>query len=394
MAGRNAVPAEPRVGALQTSPVEVHTDVLELSLHRIGDGPSHKVLKIIASIVNLRRFRTHFLLAAHPYFLPDDQCPDLGALEQDKEYTRFLARRWEGLETVLDDRDLVKDGKIAKDPPTHGYDGYLLRSPYAEVAHFLTVDKMLSRFPRRHYYMDGDRAQYQGGPGRDASQIRDSRRYCTLQHRRSRAPGGATAPRSSSRRPRGDKPRLRQFSGGEAVGKVGGSSGRDEEHGEPLAMAKSGGVRFRGARTRKELGWLQYPPTARVICGCGRLADAKRRRSRRRVRALAERQLQAVTQIRLHALAHQLCESPPDSTSGRRYVSSSKDPRSVCAEFSIYLFLRNYFRRPAAEEKHIRAEAMGLIPSGRPVLSPEEAVWSFRLGLKHARKMVQWLRSP
>ena len=163
-AWRNAFLLSPDFRAMQTEPVEGHTDVLELSLHRTGDRsagePSHKLLNVIVSVVNLRRHRTHFILAAHPCFLPADACPDLAALEEDKECTPFLARRWEGLETALDDRKLVIGGRVALDPPAQGYDGYLMRSPYAEAAHFLTVDRMLSACLRRHCYMDGARAQF------------------------------------------------------------------------------------------------------------------------------------------------------------------------------------------------------------------------------------------
>ncbi len=402
-AWRNAYLLSPEFGALQTSPVEVHTDVLELSLHRIGDGPSHKVLKIIASVVNLRRFRTHFLLAAHPYFLPDDKCPDLGALEEDKEYTRFLARRWEGLETALDDRDLVKDGKIAKDPPTHGYDGHLLRSPYAEVAHFLTVDRMLSRFPRRHYYMDGDRAQYQAALVAMRRQIRDrSVDIALFQHRKkSDSRAGDQPPNHPRGRQRRDKPRLRrQFKAMEKRfgKKLRVSSGSLDEDTRALAMAKVWRSAFRGARhAQGSWAWLHYPP------GTGHYADCRTLWLTRRPGEGLDEGFDLLLNATLQAVDGNFAymryrinsaNRPSTSTGGQSYVASSYDPRVVCAEFSMYLFLRNYFRRPAAEEKHIRAEVMGLIPRDRPVLSPEQAVWSFRLGMKHAREMVRWLGRP
>lgn len=44
------------------------------------------------------------------------------------------------------------------DLPDMGRNGLFIRSPYAELAHFLVVDKMLGRFPRVHFVMDGDKA--------------------------------------------------------------------------------------------------------------------------------------------------------------------------------------------------------------------------------------------
>ena len=123
-AWRNAFLLSPEFRAKQTEPVEVHTDVLELSLHRPGDRsagePSHKLLRVIVSVVNLRQHRTHFILAAHPCFLPAEACPDLGALEEDKERTPLLARRWEGLEIALDDWKLVIGGRVAPARPRTG----------------------------------------------------------------------------------------------------------------------------------------------------------------------------------------------------------------------------------------------------------------------------------
>ena len=68
---------------------------------------------------------------------------------------------------------LLKDGKIVSNPPSQGYGGYILKKPYAEVAHFLTVDRMLSGFRERHYYLDGDRSQAQSALVAMRRQVRD-----------------------------------------------------------------------------------------------------------------------------------------------------------------------------------------------------------------------------
>ena len=42
--------------------------------------------------------------------------------------------------------------------PDVNHNGLFVHSPYAELAHFLVVDGMLCRFPRVHFFMDGDKA--------------------------------------------------------------------------------------------------------------------------------------------------------------------------------------------------------------------------------------------
>ena len=54
---------------------------------------------------------------------------------------------------MLDDK-----GGLTKEPPSdEGQLGREILSPYAEVAHFLVVDRMLSQFGRRFFYMDTSR---------------------------------------------------------------------------------------------------------------------------------------------------------------------------------------------------------------------------------------------
>ena len=95
-AWRNAFLLSPEFKAAQTGPAKVYTDVLDVSLDRVGEGPSFKSLKVIVSVVNLRKGKkTHFIVAAHPYFLADSELPDdvFAMLEREKETPYVLGRR-------------------------------------------------------------------------------------------------------------------------------------------------------------------------------------------------------------------------------------------------------------------------------------------------------------
>ena len=407
-AWRNAFLLSPEFRAMQTEPVEVHDDVLELSLHRTGDRsagePSHKLLRVIVSVVNLRRHLTHFILAAHLYFLPADACPDLAALEEDKERTPLLGRRWEGLETALNDRKLVIDGQVAPDLPARGYDGYLMRSPYAEVAHFLTVDRMLSACPRRHYYMDGERAQARAALVAMRRQIRAKQVEIVLFQyaKEGEQPNGKEAESGAGGRTRRDAARLRRsFRKTERRfrAQVKAGSGALDEDTERTRAARVWRTAFVGANSQEGgWAWLRYPP------GNGQCADCRTLWLTRRpgdgldegAGLLLNATLQAVD-ANFGYVRHHLRPAQRRQTSARQrrrsYVRHSYDPRVVCAELSMYLLLRNYYRRPAAEERHVRAEAMGLVPRHRPVPAPDKVVWSFRLGVAHAREITRWLRN-
>ena len=133
--------------------MRVQTDVLDVSLKRHGRGPRHQLLKLIVSVAHLPSRRTWFILAAHPAFLPEALCPDPSEV-QEEDPAHPLARRWDCLAHVLrvdESRGSSRDKAIL---PDLSRKGLFADSPYAELAHFLVVRRMLRRFPVVHHCMD------------------------------------------------------------------------------------------------------------------------------------------------------------------------------------------------------------------------------------------------
>ena len=204
---RNAFLLKPGEYGLEDSTAVVLTDVLQVSLKRYGTGPARtQRLNVIVSVLRLKmkvegeekEKTTWFVLAAHICYLPalwprlpKSKRPELkalggllkvlenNALEPDIEASgrHRLLRRWAALHTLLDEKSSVrverprksrkgedKDEDDAPDRKTFvavtpgtadgGHHGYMVRSPYAEVAHFLVVRRMLDRFKQVHFYMD------------------------------------------------------------------------------------------------------------------------------------------------------------------------------------------------------------------------------------------------
>ena len=419
-AWRNAFLLSPAFRAGQTEPAKVYTDVLDVSLDRIGEGPSFKSLKVIVSVVNLRegKKKTHFLVAAHPYFLADSQLPDdiFRLIEGEKETPHILGRRWEGLESILDERPLLKDGKVVNNPPSQGYGGYILKPPYTEVAHFLTVDRMLSGFPERHYYMDGDRSQAQSALVALRRQVRDrSVQIALFQHRkrkkirkkkeREAAADGSPdlwAPPTRKRLRKACKAVDRAFR--ERVACVRSSAAGEDvlplELGMDAVWAAQVWPEGTGGAYSEDgaWAWLAFPPDRKKFRQCrtfwltrrpgDTLADG--------ADVLLDSMLVPVDANHgyMRRCVPTLRRPPRGATGLTDYVESSFLPDVVCDYFGIYLFLRNYKRRRAAAQKHIRADVMGLMPADRPVRTIEDAIWNFRLDPGHAREITAWLKAP
>ena len=135
--------------------LKIYTDVIQVSLRKLGVGPTRiQHLGVIVSVVSLGR--TYYVLAAHPYFLPAELCPELSVLEEDREIpSQLLERKWEGVGTFLDDGPTITDdGEFVPQLADEGLKGHMVRPRFGAVAHFLVVQKMLSRFKRLCFYVD------------------------------------------------------------------------------------------------------------------------------------------------------------------------------------------------------------------------------------------------
>ena len=438
LAYRNASLLSSEVCRKHRGTVQVYTDVLNVSLHQVGDVARVKQLKVIVSVVGLEK--THFVLAAHPYFLPESKEPEMEELERDSDDPNFLNRRWDALETVFSDVPMFVDGELADDVPSEGHAGYFLRSPYAEVAHFLTVEKMLSGFARRHYYMDGASELFQSALVAMRQQVLDKsveialfqfekkgESRATGEGRKKKAEPAADGTGSKQKTESRAGVRSRGSVKAEYVGRKSASEAtlraawKDMESrfdgklragelplgGEAETSYRAGVWKraFRGGFSRPGgWAWLRFPVNLQQYPECRTLWLTRRPRDSidEGVPLLLHATLQPVDSafgsIRRRTSA---ARRPWKGATGLSFLEHAYSPPIVCAEMTMYLFHRNYHRRPwGPKGQPIPARHMGLIRSkakprspvkGRP-LPPVKAMWSFRLEVEHAREITKWLK--
>ena len=127
-------------------PIGLYTDVLDASLKADRSDRRHAPLSIIVK-------RTIFVLAAHPFFLPAWLCPDDKTLRVDHGRLDFETD-WGSLAHASGSDPTLTTEKSIEAVPDIDPSGLFIRSPWAELAHFLIVQKMLARFRTIHNYMD------------------------------------------------------------------------------------------------------------------------------------------------------------------------------------------------------------------------------------------------
>ena len=134
-------------------PVRIYTDVLKVSLERKGEAARHTKLNFIATVIQLEG--THFVLAIHPGFLPRSRGPDPISLFCGRPRKPHYQDEWDCLRYRLQSRQHDSVAHQMRSLPDLGRDGYFSAASYAELAHFLVVRKMLSRFRKVYHHMDG-----------------------------------------------------------------------------------------------------------------------------------------------------------------------------------------------------------------------------------------------
>ena len=417
LAYRNAFLLSPEFSRKHREPVRVYTDVLNISLHQVGDVARSKLVKVIVSVVGLEK--THFVLAAHPCFLPESKAPKTEELQTDGNKEHYLSRRWDCLETVFGDEPLFHDGEFGTDVPSEGHKGYFLKSPYPEVAHFLTVEKMLSGFGRRHYFMDGARDLAQSALVAMRQQVLDKRVEIALfqyeKHGESRATGKGRKKAEAEKqgdeagtpkqpgyvgRRRADEPTLRtasRFVENRFRAKLSTGVLPLDKRTDASFRAQVWKTAFRGAYSKAGgWAWLRFPvnlkqhPSCRTLWLSRRPADAVDEGILFLLHATLQPVDSAFASIRRRTNS---ARRPWKGAIGLSFLDHSYSPQVVGAEVTMYLFHRNYHRRPfGPREQLIPAERMGLSPQkGKALLSPEKAMWGFRLEVRHAREITRWL---
>ena len=407
LAWRNAWLLSPEFRRAHGGTARVYMDVLNVSLHQVGDVARSKLLRIIVSVVGLEK--THFVVAAHPYFLPEAMAPDDAELERDHDDANYLKRRWDGLETVFGDAPMFDDDGIAPNLPSEGHAGYFLKSPYAEVAHFLTVDKMLAAFARRHYTMDAALDLFQSALVAMRRPVLDRQVEVALfQYKKpsdSRSGGtdgkkdGKSAPARYVGRKRADEATLRAaWASAETRFQASVRTRALALGGQTSASfrAKTWKEAFHGANSKLGgLAWLVFPVNDRQYPDCRTLWLT------RRPGASVDDAVGALLHAALQPVDSAFASVRRRMTSARRpwkgavglsFLEHAYDPQVVGAELMLYLFHRNYHRRPHGPRgQPVPARVMGLVPRRLPPLAPATALWGFRLGVRHARRITRWL---
>ena len=406
-AWRNARLLDPRAPVDRTTPARVYTDVLQVSLKQYGDGPLHQLLNIIVSVLALER--TSFILAAHPAFIPEDHSIDLPAMLSGIEFNRPAYQDpWDCLSHPgqIDIGNLPKAQKEGLPDIARG--GYFIRSPYAEAAHFLVVQKMLSRFDKVYYYMDAARELFPSALCALAQPVRDGRVEVVLfQHDKVL---DTRASRQSVRTytDKEKKNLLRQ-----ACKQVE-TNFRSQMKGQGQLSLLPGEERkvravlfkhaFKGGYSRHgNWAWLRYPPNSRTYRNCRTLWLTRmphKSFEEHGAPLLLHSTLQPVDSVmnsmrqRTRALARAAFRARP----GRSYLTSYYRSDPVISELWLYLLHRNYWLRPKTDQKSIPAHVLGLMTDrqaqsvSRSIVEDyfRDIVLHFRLGLSHAKRMSKW----
>ena len=381
-------------------PVSVHTGVLEVlgqwERRRGHSGP----LPVIVTVVSVGG--TAYVLAAHPCFLPISSGPDLDALKADGGRPALEAE-WDALRhPYRDDPETSPFGSLERLFPGQDPDGYPIGLPYAALAHFLVVGKMLSGFRAIHHYLDAADGLFPAAlvayrdrilAGRPEATVevvvlshmaRASRREST----RSWQPPGKSAPALDDAWRAAEK--------------------RFAEQPVPPYLAKAGlgrdDLRVRAALFRQALkgaysktggwAWLRYPP---------RTPDSRKPRTLWLTRTPQKtfaghgRELLANATLRpldsvLSAIRAHVPSAARPIMSGYRAVRAAVRPSVLSSELAVYLLRHNHGLRTRPPPT-VPAHAIGLdLPEGeRPDSEdPADLAWNFRLGMTQARWISRW----
>ena len=388
-------------------PVRVYTDTLMASLWRWGDGARYQTLPIAVSVIDLPDARTTHILAAHPFHFPCE--PSVSADDAMYEDSRLPRReaKWDWLQHVYWSGSGT--GFAASDElPNIGTAGFFMAAPYAHLAHFLTVRKLLSRFPAVHHYMDGDKEQAEAALTALADVVRAGRWEIVL-HQRDE-PGRRRERDVSLGRWHDDLERNSRALDKALVGAWADAEGRwaqrRQEGGLDLEAKPDRKVDAKlfakaclaGANSKHGgWAWLEYPPRSGARQG-GRILwltqgfDAKcgeaERELLRPAGTLPVDRIHSFLRTASGALSRPAFRAKP----GRGYRDVRKSPLALSAELSAAVTAHNFGRQRRKRKEPPRAKAMGLVDGRERPVDLGAAAWDFRLGLGEAERISQWVR--
>lgn len=246
-------------------PIRAYTDTIRISLQRAGEGRRTQYLNIVTTVIGPGP--SYFVLAAHPNFLPRSHCPEFPTLLSALSDTKHRYE-WDCLDFGFGTRPTAKVREMSASLSDVGRDGYFSNSPYTELAHFLVVSKLLSRFPKIHLYIDGSVPLYSSVLTAFASDIQTGRVEIVLfQHLKD----PKRALRKKTRSPaRGDSDKSRQLE--EAWHRMikdlaqrthPESASGSLNHEWSQQYAKVFKISFKGAFSKNGAwAWLPFPPSS------------------------------------------------------------------------------------------------------------------------------------
>ena len=431
--------------AERDAPLCVYTDTLIVSLRRLGEKPRYTQLRIPVSAIEIPEDRTYYILAAHAGFLPDKYCQT----DHEKLGREVNCPPHESPWDCAEHPQRVDPSKSVEGQmeslPDIGRGGWFTVSPYTDLAHFLTIRKMLARFPKVHHYMDAELTQSAAALTAFADEVRAGRWQIALyqSNRERKKKKGAKGKRAIITRSRWPKPggkreswlkanvdaqwKMRETRLKEKMEEEDLLSAPDVE-GTPQLVAKLFAEARDGANSPGGWAWLEHPPAGMRYDG-GRCLwltqrpDASYEEVGREL--LWPSAILPVDRAHSHLRddIRSFERASFRAKPGRSYRNANLDPFVLFAELWIAMLWRNFgprhhprYRDAALKEqdKIERAQkrakgdkkkrkkskprpppawSMGLRrpkESGRPDLTA--LAWDFRVGIEEVVRMNAWLR--
>lgn len=392
-------------------PVRVYTDTQVISFTRYGKGPRFTKLHVPVSVIDLPNDRTYYILAAHPGFLPKHLCPrGLPELSKEIEGREDHTSPWDCARHPLALDPSLSTADQMKALPDTGRGGWFLVSPYLELAHFLTVRKMLSRFPKVYHYMDAHPQQSAAAVTALAQDIRSGRCEIALYQDRDKPEEGVSRERWSGdteKRQAWLKSKLdTAWQVRESQWPALSEDTKPSEADQARFRADRFGLARKGANDAGGWAWLNYPPPGPRFAGGQTLWLTQRPGVT--YEAVGREVLWAANTLPVDRAHSHLRDDGRAfqrasfrAEPGRSYRDSPRDPFALMAELWIAILWRNfgprhhleYALKEGEEPRPPPAWSMGVGGPRKP-RRPDLATlaWKFRLDLPHAVRMSKWLQ--
>ena len=379
-------------------PIRAYSDTIRVSIRRAGEGRRSQYLNIHTTVIALGR--SYFVLAAHPGFLPESHCPDFGTLLDGWSVPKYL-NEWDCLDYGFGTLPPATVRETISTLSDVGRNGYFSASVYSELAHFLVVDKLLSRFPKIHLYLDGSVPLYSAALTAFASEIQTGRIEIALfQHRKDHIP--KRRHRVRSQRPRSkDKEAILDRAWHNMKKEL---ASRTEPEASnlselPVQSREYANVfkrAFRGGFSKNgSWAWLPFPPSSEQYADPRTLwltwNPTKEYRTVGRELLLSST-LQPVDSAfsSFRRRGRGMQRASFRAVQGLSYVEAYADPMNVTSELWISMLRFNYLTEKRSDREP-RARGLNLMRSGGHPPNPERLALKFRLGIDQAEKMSGWV---